>query len=597
MMKTKLLKTLGTSLLSAGVLYADKTERWLETGDEMTAGDGSHYRYTLDEKAQAASMEKKVRNFHKGHDPRNVYVVYFSPSDRKHVDGYQERLTEILDHIQSFYEKEFDARGFKGLSFDFERDSKGEFVYHMIQGHRPASQHGRAKNGLIKEHIAKHFAKKGIQYQDETILVFQNLAQYTPGESFSDLDASYHGAWGRDSGMCWVVDYADLKLGNLQAKGPMLRVNDDRTVSLGQLTTTQIGGIAHEMGHMFTLHHTAESRGHHSPNLMSHGNYAYGSEHRDGEGTFISFPSSAYLLSHPAFAGSHKDRRSLPKVKLKDIQFFTETDEFRVQGAMESKLPVHAAYLRMDHNPANGGYGAVTSVSAPDKNGVFDLSLKLKPGRNYELQLFFQSVNHGRHEKSFWVKTDDKGRVILPMMTRLEVLRHFSGEDPDKGNKIAEFLKEVDSVGEPMPLSSVPATLKSVSLGEVQWENAFTGYGGPRHNKTKDDGRWSYLTTDERIYRRGLYAHADSNYQFRLDGKWHRFAGFFSLQRGYQGSVRFRVIGDGKVLFESKVIRDSADHPVKVDVRGVDVLELVNDHAGDDKRNDWGIWCAPTLMR
>ena len=84
---------------------------------------------------------------------------------------------------------------------------------------------------------------------------------------------------------------------------------------------------------------------------------------------------------------------------------------------------------------------------------------------------------------------------------------------------------------------------------------------------------------------------------FQVDRKWRKLTGFCALQRGYEGSVRFRILGDGKELYNSGIVRNSEEQEINIDISRVSRLELVNDHGGDDKRNDWGVWLAPTLSR
>lgn len=62
------------------------------------------------------------------------------------------------------------------------------------------------------------------------------------------------------------------------------------------------------------------------------------------------------------------------------------------------------------------------------------------------------------------------------------------------------------------------------------------------------------------------------------------------------GTVRFKVVGDGKELWSSGVLsKGQPAQRVDVDLRGVDTLELVVDDAGDGIRGDYADWADARL--
>jgi len=63
-----------------------------------------------------------------------------------------------------------------------------------------------------------------------------------------------------------------------------------------------------------------------------------------------------------------------------------------------------------------------------------------------------------------------------------------------------------------------------------------------------------------------------------------------------KGSVEFVVLGDGKVLFKSGILRSGDPAvPVKVDLAGVETLTLQVTNAGDGNDADHADWIAPEL--
>lgn len=101
----------------------------------------------------------------------------------------------------------------------------------------------------------------------------------------------------------------------------------------------------------------------------------------------------------------------------------------------------------------------------------------------------------------------------------------------------------------------------------------------------------------------GLFAHAPSRLVFDLKGKdFKALRGSVALADrhvdGYNGSVKFRILGDGKEIWESETIGpekgnyQTANYEVSID--GVSELELVVDDLGY-YGYDTGVWIAPEL--
>ena len=142
--------------------------------------------------------------------------------------------------------------GFPGVRLQFERDRQGKPVFHVVRGKGNKSDYSRQTGGKVNDEIQAHFGDSYDLNGATTTLVFQNLADWD-AESFSDLAAAFYGRWNGDNGLCWVVDYPFFKVENLKDTSRTLWVNNDRNISLAQLTTVEMGGVAHELGHALSL--------------------------------------------------------------------------------------------------------------------------------------------------------------------------------------------------------------------------------------------------------------------------------------------------------------------------------------------------------
>ena len=67
---------------------------------------------------------------------------------------------------------------------------------------------------------------------------------------------------------------------------------------------------------------------------------------------------------------------------------------------------------------------------------------------------------------------------------------------------------------------------------------------------------------------------------------------------GPKGSVVFKVVGDGKTLYKSKVLKGAQKGlPIEVNVSGVSKLALETDFADDGGWGDHGDWADVRLVR
>jgi alpha-galactosidase len=112
------------------------------------------------------------------------------------------------------------------------------------------------------------------------------------------------------------------------------------------------------------------------------------------------------------------------------------------------------------------------------------------------------------------------------------------------------------------------------------------------------DGRPLRLAA--RAYERGLGMRASAEAAYRLDGRWKHFRALAGLDqeaaRASRGAV-FQIIGDGKKLFEKKLLPGEAPAPVDVDIGGVKELRLVLEAGPGLEIGDYGDWADARLLR
>jgi NPCBM/NEW2 domain-containing protein len=109
------------------------------------------------------------------------------------------------------------------------------------------------------------------------------------------------------------------------------------------------------------------------------------------------------------------------------------------------------------------------------------------------------------------------------------------------------------------------------------------------------------LSIAGRRYPWGIGVHADSEITFDLKGRFREFRSDVGIatRMGPRGSVVFSVLGDGKELQKSEVVRGSDARPleVSVSVAGVQRLTLKVTHGGDLDLGDVANWGSARVLR
>ncbi|MGC8640254.1 MAG: NPCBM/NEW2 domain-containing protein [Isosphaeraceae bacterium] len=136
-----------------------------------------------------------------------------------------------------------------------------------------------------------------------------------------------------------------------------------------------------------------------------------------------------------------------------------------------------------------------------------------------------------------------------------------------------------------------------IRLSALDLSAAAQGWGSPGKNRSVD-GR--SLSVGGRRFAHGFGTHADSRLVVDLKGSASRFTAWVGVddeKKESDGSVEFRVIGDGKTLWKSGVMRggQTAKH-VDVDLSGVKKLVLHVGDAGDGINSDHGDWAEALIV-
>ena len=139
------------------------------------------------------------------------------------------------------------------------------------------------------------------------------------------------------------------------------------------------------------------------------------------------------------------------------------------------------------------------------------------------------------------------------------------------------------------------ATIEKVWLSDLDVTKTQQGWGEP-HRNTSVDG--NPMRIAGRQFEHGLGTHADSALYLQLDGRGRKLTGWVGIddEVGKQGSVEFKILADGKDLYQSGVLKggDSAKQ-LDVDISGVKMLVLIVDSGPDGINYDHADWADALL--
>ncbi|HUV42421.1 MAG TPA: NPCBM/NEW2 domain-containing protein [Patescibacteria group bacterium] len=129
-------------------------------------------------------------------------------------------------------------------------------------------------------------------------------------------------------------------------------------------------------------------------------------------------------------------------------------------------------------------------------------------------------------------------------------------------------------------------------------------YGLPMKNLTVNSAwgpkSWSFLSSNYFFYRQGLGSHANSQIIYPLNGQFKRFTTDVGIdaEAGIQGTVEFKILADGQLLYESgKVGRFDLPRHAEVNIEKAQNLELIITDAQDGINDDHADWLNPTLYK
>lgn len=572
----------------------------------------------IEQAAAAGEILERWQQDHAEPVKRSLHIVCWTPEDREFPAGYRERMSRMLLHIQDFYGREMERNGFGRKSFNLVLDEQRQVVLHEVRGKFPMARYQKQSGREIREECLPVLRAAGIDAERETIAIFCNLATWNEQKLEFVHQSPYYAGGTYRSGTAWQLDSPELDTLNLPKKQPIMRDGEYGRISFGKHNSIFIGGMAHELGHAFGLPHCREQP-HEKPlgtALMGAGNRTYGDELREeGKGTFLTFAHALQLASHPQFCEQMETEQQQVTVTLDDLSIAAVGKAIRVEGTISGSPPIYGVLAYFDPE-GNSNYNAAVTSTVPDANGRFELECSaLVPGKRALLRLVPLHANGALSNRDslsqmqfpYSVSADgspDLGTIEIKQELQ-PLVEALHRDDRPKAEELAARLQNpraqeiaaalMDDVSsQPTPVAC-PESKRSVSLSDLQPDSEKVGWFQPTRNRVPK--RSLLLESHGQIFVRGLYAHAPARHVYSLGQSWQRLSGNVGLAAGQSGSVKFQILGDGRVLWESPVVKADQIETFDVSVENVGTLELITSPTEDGPNSDWGLWLEPTLSR
>jgi hypothetical protein len=570
---------------------------------------------------RARSVLDAWENVDSQKSPRLMRIVYWSPADREPQPEFRARLTRVMLDIQQFYRREMASWGFPGRSIQLELAEDGLLKIYEVQGKLKSEECSEAdsKDGQeIRRDCLRALRDAGVNGDKETMVIFCNLADWDPIKRTMSHHSPYYASGDNRGGTAWQVDSPLLDSASLSVEDQQLIDRQYGRISLGKYNSIFVGGVCHELGHALGLPHCKESgaeRTARGTSLMGGGNRTYGDDLRgEGRGSFLTLPDALKLAGHPQFSGSVKEIETRVTATFSDVKLSPNADGLEVSGHVKANLPVYAVLAYAD--PEGGSdYDSEIAAAVPDDAGRFTLQLPRSPKKDVRAALHFVAVcANGAATASVWSAQSytlqsrikaDSSYDVSKAMEKLELDQHLAlfregkltpAEMAQLSAPLQRLLKRLtapDNVtGKPTPAAAPDATMM-LPLSDAAPLSAKTGWGGVHYDRTNDGNP---LIGPDGVLAHGLYAHADSVYEYDLGGKWRTLTGMGCVLDGAHGSVEATILGDDKSLWKSGPLKPGDSKQFTVEVGGVKSLKLeIKGIKGNS--GAWGAWGEPILSR
>jgi len=555
---------------------------------------------------------QRVAEYNKGQQPLNkpVKVVYFYGNDQQPLPAYKERLNRVLNDVSDYYQAALSDYGIATKGIPFERKA-GNVVFHLVKGDHNAKAYTPDSGAIIQREIYEK-TKGEIDLSTGFTLVVTSLC-YQKDDGTYVFHSPYFGSGSERSGLCMAVDCELLDPTYLRDTVTRMVFSEmavnRKECLVAEFNSWYIGGIAHEMGHLFGLPHDFGRPYEFNPTHLSLMGQ-YGSRHFNdylwnGAPTSVfSAASVMQLMSHPLMTGMTDTEDVQKTFTLTNTTTHTSQEGLRLHTHFKTNFPPYAlvALLRLPTASEYYNRSYINTLTAPD-SATIDFG-QLSQG-SYSIRLMYLFPNGSVTTQTKLMTVDYRGIATLQKDANnngvdieqfYQILQKTAKTPQEK--RLCTILADV--LHPSTPIAPCDYQGDTLYLSDAKWEKASVGYGTIARNHFNTESlNLLFLTLQKHIYEKGLYAHSPSTYVFKLNKQWKTLSTTFGIRdlAHIQGSARFTIIGDGKILYQSSPLRVNQKESTTLNISTITTLELKTEGTEGHSHNSWAIWTNPLLTK
>jgi NPCBM/NEW2 domain len=576
-----------------------------------------------------AAAQQRIAAFHAGEKASGsvLRLVYFHAADREPLPRYAERLERVMEDVSRFYQEGMEQRfAVKTAGIPLEREN-GKLKIHMVRGLHAAAHYHHTSGDETWAEVRKTLTGK-IDPAKEHVLILYGLCRREPDGRFV-FDAPYYGALSSDQqqGLCHAADcdLLDPKLLTATDQSIVFKEHyyERMEMTVAKFNTWYLGGIAHELGHGLGFpHDNGGPREAPGVALMGGGNLHY----REGlwggtQPAYLSLATALRFAAHPLVTQSDKARWQTADATFENLRATSEKTILHLSGRVRASVPPCAIIATVWPTTARSDHGAETFCTAVADDGNFSLDIIRQISPQSSIKLGCLLANGAESRLSSTLRRNDTGEFLTDelltdwtvgpaqqayMRDPAQAARLLSAEAlataPNAEARRRLQLLQAMQDPAPEPIDPTISEAPRLYLSDAAWTSAAVGWGKVVRNRYWfNPNQWegALLQLNGQVFNKGLYAHADSKFTFPLDGKWKTLTATVGLRDGadLQGSAIFTILGDGKELFRSNLLRAGKTETPRINLTGVHELELRVNGGEGHTHNSWAIWADPLLEK
>jgi hypothetical protein len=311
--------------------------------------------------------------------PCQVHVVLFVPADVAPPTRYQQRVDQIVDYSESFFEREFKRWDHEKIVMPFRRSADGHVEVTVVRGKEKVAQYKpvTVRAEVMDANRRKNKLSGGRQVW--WIMVFA-------GDPPAKFDG-YLGGFGPEIGG-WSVCNLDTTPGRIDPAAPL---------GGDFLEKLKLKGMLHELGHGFQLPHIGPLKRDDAGNtLMGPTHYNYRRVNPAGEErVYLSQAEAALLANHPAFRGVPDLPQRLPKIEVQNMKYAVNRrdNSMIVSGRLSATQRAVYAVVADESDARPGEYWTKTYVGKVAPDGEFKVIVSEPSESSGKLKTWFAFEN------------------------------------------------------------------------------------------------------------------------------------------------------------------------------------------------------------